>query len=736
MDDSQSTYFAAKDPASVANVCLSRSNTFFNNQGTNDYLRKLINNWRAYHGNFSENNSSGHEVTFAGEQGELTQIPVNNFRNLARHTLNIITSNRPTMQARAINTDYKSLSQTYLANGVLDYYMREKGLERALKSACEMAIVLGSGYMKLEWNATAGEQYDIDPETGEPNYEGEIEFSNLSPFDVVMDGTKETWDNDWLITRSFQNRFNLMAKYPEMKDKLAGIPSKSDDDQYRYGMFSNDETDDIPVYEFYHKKTEALPDGRYILFASPETIMLDTKLPYPEIPVYRIVPAEIMGTPYGYTDMFDVYPIQEAMNSLHTTILTNQNAFGVQNVFVQRGSDISVASLSGGLNIIEANSEPKPLNLTQTPAEIFKYLEVLGQASETISGINSVTRGNPEASLRSGTALALVQSMSLQFMSGLQQSYVNMIEDVGTALVKILQMYATTPKVIAIVGKNNRTFLKQFTGDEIEFVNRVVVDVGNPLARTTAGRVQMAEQMMQMGLITTPQEYFQVINTGNLDTMYEGAETELLLIKQENEQMMDGKTPIVSPIDSHKLHILEHRSVLADPDLREDPNLVKVVMDHIEAHLNALKNVDPSLLNLIGEQAIQPPPPPAPPGGPQGPGPGPGGPPPGPMGPPHPQGAPMPPGGQPPHPQAPPHGHPPMVRNTGIPGGKHLAKGKGVSNTLGAPKIDKIASGELIQGNELGPNGQRMPGISKIPYSLLPNPSLQEEAMGNVNFKK
>jgi hypothetical protein len=361
--------------------------------------------------------------------------------------------------------------------------MREQGLEDCIKKACEMAIVLGSGFVKLEWNATAGELYDLDPETGEPNYDGELQFSNLSPMDVVVDGTKESWDNDWIITRTYKNRFNLMAKYPELADKIKGIPVKSEINGYRLAIFSNDETDDIPVYEFYHKKTEAMPEGRYLQFVASEAVMIDVPLPYPEIPVYRIAPADILGTPYGYTDMFDVFPLQEALNSLYSTIITNQNTFGVQNIFVKRGSDIELSNLSGGLNVIEGLEKPEPLNLTETPQEVFKFLEMMVQTAETISGINSVTRGNPEASLRSGNALALVQSMSLQFMSGLQQSYVKLIEDVGTSLIKILQTYANTSRVIAIVGKNNRSYLKEFKGDQIAQINRVVVDVGNPLAK-------------------------------------------------------------------------------------------------------------------------------------------------------------------------------------------------------------------------------------------------------------
>jgi len=601
-------YFAAREPEQVASAVLDKAQSFFNLLRANSYLEKLARMWRAYHGAYENDLGFGHRVNFSGEQGELVQLPVNHFRNLARHILVMITSNRPIMDARAINTDAKSESQAILANSILDYYMREKGLEDVLLRACEYAIVLGSGFIKLAWNSMGGNLYDADPETGEFTYEGEIEFSNLSPFDVVVDGTKETWNNDWMLCRSFQNRFNLIAKYPELANKIKAIPSKNQSAVYRLAVWSNDDTDDIPVYEFYHKQTEAMPEGRYLLFLDADVVLMDAKMPYRMIPVFRIAAAEILGTPYGYTDMFDVFPIQESINSLYSTIMTNQNAFGVQNLYVPRGADIAVNQLEGAMNIIEGNPglKPEALNLTQTPAEVFKFLDMLIQASETISGVNSVARGNPEASLKSGTALALVQSMALQFISGLQQSYVKLIENVGSAIISILKDFSMTPKLMTLVGKNNRPLLKEFTGDQISEINRVVVDMGNALSRTIAGRVQMAEQLLQMKLLTNPQQYFQVINTGRLDAMYEGQLDELLIIKRENEVMMEGTNPPVSPLDKHSMHIQEHRAVLDDPDLRGNQQLVGIVMQHIQGHLDDLRRVDPALLNIIGETPLPP----------------------------------------------------------------------------------------------------------------------------------
>ena len=602
----EDVYFAAKKPEDVASVLLEKSASFFNVLRANALLEKIQRMWRAYHGAYDNDLGFGHRINFTGEQGEFTQLSVNHFRNIARNMFVMVTANRPIMEARAVNTDYKSLAQTHVANGVLDYYMREKRLESALKDATEMAIVLGAGFVKLEWNATAGEAYDVDPETGEFNYEGEIEFSNLSPFDVVVDGTKESWDNDWIMCRTFKNRYDLMAKYPELADKIRAIPPKNQSSVYRLAVFSNDDTDDIPVYEFFHRRTESMPEGRYLLFVDTDAIMLDVPMPYRVIPIFRIAPSNIMGTPYGYTDMFDIFPIQEGINALYSTIMTNQNAFGVQNLFVPRDSDVSIASLQSGMNIIEGNSKPEPINFTQTPAEVFKFLEMLIHSAETISGVNSVARGNPEASLKSGAALALVQSMSLQFMSGLQQSYVKLIEDTGTALINILKDFAKTPKVIALVGKNNRTELKEFTGEDVSAINRVVVDVGNPLSRTIAGRVQMAEQMLQMNLIKTPQQYFQVMNSGRLDSMFEGEMSELMLVKSENERLMEGEDVDASALDAHRMHIMEHKSVLSDPDLRRDPTLTEKVFTHILQHIDLLRNTDPDLLAMIGEQPLPP----------------------------------------------------------------------------------------------------------------------------------
>ena len=614
---SDNSYFASKEATATADILLRRANSWYNQLYNNGYLIKVKDLWMAYH-NASGGNATSHRISFSGEQGEMINLTVNHLRNIGQHMLEMITANRPAIQVRATNADFKSIAQTRLAESLLEYYLREKRLEKNLKLAVEYAIALGSGFIKMEWNSTSGEIYEINEETGTPIYEGDVKFTNLSPFDVVFDMSKETtYEHDWVLCRSFKNKYDLAAKFPELKERIVGLATKSDSYKYRLDIMIYDETSDIPVYEFYHNKTESMPDGRYLMFLESDLVLMDTALPYRSLPVYRISPSNILGTPYGYTPLFDLMPLQEAHNALTGIVLTNQNAFGVQNIFVNKNADIVMKSLEGGLNIVEGNMKPEPLNLTNTPIEIFNFRNGIEKEMETLSGISSVVRGNPEASLKSGAALALVQSQSLQFMSGLQQQYVELIEDVGTGLLNMLRDFAAVPRLATIAGKNNKAFFQEFfTGDDLSQVNRVVVEMGNPLANTTAGKLEIAKEMMQYGIIKNPEDFISVMETGRLDVMTDETYRELLNIRQENEMMADGKPVQALIIDKHSLHISHHKTMLDDAAVRMGPE-ADAILNHIMEHLNLLRTGDPGLLALVGEKSLGPqggsPPPPMPP---------------------------------------------------------------------------------------------------------------------------
>lgn len=592
------------------------------------FLDKWKRSYLAYYG-MSQAGTDTSKLSQAGTNGEEYILKVNDYRSLLQSLLTMTTSQRPALQPKAMNTDSKSMNQTVLARTVLDYYMTEKHLEATIKDSAEFALFGAEGFVVLDWNATAGEIYSVDPETNAPIYDGDLEFEAFHPIDMVRECWGENAKQTWYVKRKFKNKFDLAAKYRDLAKQIIAI-SEASDMLHRYSNIAYDtetSVDFIPEWTFYHEKTEALPNGRIVKFVGADVCLIDGALPYKRVPVYPISPAPWHGTPFGYTVGYDLMGIQQNLDALNSIIATGQMNYGVQNILLPRGGEYNVYALAQGLNGIDYDpkvGEPKPLNLLATPKELIDNITRLEHKQETLSGINAVARGNIDRDL-SGSALALIASQAVQFNAGLQQSYNFLLEAVGTGVIEIIQEYATTPRIASIAGKSNRSRVREFKGSDLDGINRVSVEQINPVAKTAAGRLQMAQDLLKANQITTVQHYIEVITTGNLESLYEHEMSQILMVRSENEDLSDGKAPQVMITDKHKLHIQEHATVLDSPEARTNPQIVQAVTVHIQQHINALKNTDPNLLTLLGEQSLAVSPQGPPPGGaplPHPPGPG------------------------------------------------------------------------------------------------------------------
>lgn len=619
-------YFAASEQGELAAELENRLKSWGDYIDRSGLKRKWEKSYRFYYGNHFGSNSSmsSSSIHDLGDEGELKGVTVNHYRNLIKHMLTLTTSEKPAYQCRAINSDLKSLQQAKLGNNILDAYFVGKRLLRPYKKAAEMSLIFGQGFIEKIWEPSEGRPYTtetVEKEDGETFektvYEGDVYTEALSPYDVYTDPGLSDFDKaNWIVTRRFRNKFDLAARYTDLEDKI--LEAEADtfrDSVFRYFNFDEvDSTTMIPVYSFYHKRTDSLPNGRYMLFIDGETVLYDGPIPYSKLPVFRIVPGEYLGTTEGYADAFDLLPLQEAYNTLLSSVYTNEQAFGVQNVLIPRSCNLSTEQITDslqGLKYDPQGGKPEALQLCASPPEIFNTIGILNQLMETISGINSVSRGNPDSSLKSGVALALVQSMTVQYASAFQESWANLIEDGGSFMLDLLKNFAKTERIAAMAGKYNRSQTFAFTGDDLQNVDRVVVELGNPLMRTTAGRVQIADNLLERGLVQTPKQYLQVVETGSLEALTEGAEAELDLIRQENELLMDGEFETVRVIvgDAHLLHMQEHRALLANPMVRANSEIVGQVLAHIKEHDELYHNQMPIYSQIAGEPPAQQAPP-------------------------------------------------------------------------------------------------------------------------------
>lgn len=682
------SYWAAAETQFIGEKLMGRVTAFDTDKVTEEMYQRLFNARQYYYGFDPQGSHATSRVQRGGEQGELAEIRVNHSRALVGTLLNLVVSPKITWQPKAVNNDYAAAGQCILASAILEYYWKELGVDAFARRSCEEAIAFTEGFIFAEWDESMGEDIGVDPETNALLKSGDIRFTNLSSWDVIRDPRKKSFESlDWVILKVQRNKWDLARLFPTSAEDIITHGLESKDLETPSGEEQSvGDSDDVTAYYFFHKPSPSLPAGRESVFISDHCVLIDRPLSYDAIPLHRVAPAEMVGTPFGYSQYLEVLGIQELIDSLHTSVATNQSTFSTQLIAIEQGSEVPIDQLTGGAKAIyypPGKQPPQALQLCKSPPEIFQHIKDLKQDQEQLFGLNSVVRGTPQGSSRSGAALALLQSQAILQASGLQAAYLKFVEGLGAAVLCMIQTRCTTERKIAISGKSNAFLQKEekFTGQSIAKVKKVTVDIGNPLAQTAAGRSEIAKELIQLQLIKTHEQYQQVLTTGRMEPLTQSLENELLLISAENEEIAKGQPPVGGVLlhDDHLLHCREHRPTLANPQARINPQVLKSGTDHIHEHYRAFFGISPTgdpgnpmqgippsppdpqyrerMLFLMGMgpmPAPMPPPGMGPPPGAGGPPPGPGGgPPPGAGGPPPGKKAGPPPG--PPEPGAPPN---------------------------------------------------------------------------------
>jgi len=257
----------------------------------------------------------------------------------------------------------------------------------------------------------------------------------------------------------------------------------------------------------------------------------------------------------------------------------------------------------------------------QLPPELATTLTALKGEMETLSTINAVVRGNLSevTQLKSGAALALVQSLTVQLNGNFQSAVVSHDEGVATDRLMILKQYAENPRNVEIVGTANSGSMREWSKDDLSTVQRVTIEMGSPLQDQTAGKMEIAQQFLSNGMIQRPGQYFEVLKTGRLDPIIDPAADAEQLMLRENEQLVQPGSKVLAKLtDDHCIHVAAHTCALSAQSVRENPQLSEQVMQHILEHHNMWLGMDPALALMTGQSKMPPPPPgmaPAPPGG-------------------------------------------------------------------------------------------------------------------------
>lgn len=613
------------------------------------------------------------DILVDGEFGGSMSMSVNVLKNALGHIIQMVLSHQPAVDPVVINSDSSSSNIVEVAKAIIAERLHRLKDIRVIDECTRQCPVLGASYLHDYWDPYAGGQLKQDriPQgvrairrqdsqggmLSPAVYRGDLKCEALTMMDVYFDTSISNWETDLndLVIRVSRNAYDLAVQYPQAAEEILKAERREQfmmDEYLPSPSFATQQMFETPqqqvsreVWIYYHRRRPSVPDGRMLVMLSGGTVLEYGPLPKwvkdDDLPIHRLCPDPMIGSPHGYSAVTSAGGLQTALNIGSSSVLTNMSAFSRKLILAQKGSEIEARDLTGDLKYLEvefgATGQPPitAIDLMGPQGPIIEVLQWLVGQIEQDTGANSIVRGDPKG-VTAGVAINLYESMALQFASSLEEARSDAVGWHATNVVRAYQAYPEVKREIRITGGGKTAMLKDFYGADLSGIDCFTVDPGNPATRTLSMRYNMATALKQDGVPIAPGRLVHLMKTGDWDSSVEEASSQDAVIRAENERLRMGQLVPVVPGDDPILHMRGHLVVANDIDLRMNPDQLKAYMEHMHQHANQMMLGDIFVKIAAGMVPMGPFPPPgaplahgdtpapgagspaAPPGGPSG----------------------------------------------------------------------------------------------------------------------
>lgn len=604
-------------------------------------------------------------IALEGDQGELVRFRVNEIRSYIRLAVTTTTKQRVAFQAKTTAVESVSEREVDLAESAMDATYHQWFGEKKERRLVERAELFATMWTWLQWEEDGGDPIErpvvledgqVTPETtSHPS--PAIVAKVLPPWQVITDPTVEYEEDQlWFIVRERRSRWEMIEQYGYEQDPDTGerveseayneIKNTNAYQAHGYeALFGFDDgevsDDDIVIHHFYHKSCRALQGGRHTVCIG-ESVVFDEPFGG-TIPLLRYQPAEFVGSALGYSDSWDLVVLNQMSTQLTSDAATNLSTFGRQSVTAEKGTEFSEEQLANGMHLIripKGAEPPKALMLAELPKATMAFLEFLDKKMQTVSGENSVTRGDPSSNIKSGTMAALFASIAQDYQHGRQVALELHREAVGNLMLDMIREQAPEYLVLEMVGEHQRSFIKDFRADGLRVMRRVGVKPVPATLRTRAGQLEMANFLKDVpGAITTPEQAIEVFTQGQVTPIYNASRAVISRVRWENEKFAKAEVTVqqvpgepqpgppvgvdpmtgqpipgpmvegppveitpecpVFPTDNPFIHVPEHNAELASPEALHNPEKRRAILAHMAWHGRVYMDMSPIMAAFL-----------------------------------------------------------------------------------------------------------------------------------------
>lgn len=562
------------------------------------------------------------------------KVHVNRILPTVHNRLARLCKNPPRWDIRPRSGDEEDKDAARLAEQVLVQLWDSLRINQKRIPLTMWLMQCGSSYLKVSWDPTLGEKQVFPKpniETGQMEYEmvaeGDIRVDVCSYFEIFTDPMAKNWDElQYIIQAKLRDVDYFKSQYPGLGQLVKEEDCWLNSLQYESrinsintftgtaGNSASQMKNSAIEISYYEKPSPKHPFGRHLIVANGVKLK-DDILPVDEIPFIKFDDIVVGGKFNAESIITHLRPLQDQINRGKSMRAAWINRMLTGKILAARGHNIAAEAWndqSGEMVMfdpVQNAAEPHAIQVPVIPQYAYTEEDTLKADMDDTAGINEVSRGQmPSSGMPAIGMQLLVEQDDTRIgveIEGHEHSY----SDLGRILLKFVDKYYVTDRLLKIVGENLEYTVKKFKGTDLRQNFDVKVIRGSTLPGSKVLKRQEIINLHQQGYFGNPQDpnvlqnVLSMLEYGDEYQAFKTHSLRMAQIQRGLEQLeLNAEKPTVSEFDDHALwlqqldnyRIGEKFSKLSEDQQRIVVDLMNEHTDWI-ARLTGMVDTDPSV---------------------------------------------------------------------------------------------------------------------------------------------
>ncbi len=401
---------------------------------------------------------------------------------------------KPVMDVMAGSSNEDDQKVASLSQDILRGAYEKFNLSQIISKATVWSEIAGTSFYKVVWKGTSGRK--IYDKKGKLVYEGDVEISALSPFEIYPDNNYAEDINEC------ESIIHAKAYSTKAIKNIWGVDVKGGDvDVFEASTSLNPikQKNQAIVIEKYESPSIDYPDGRLIIVCGDKLLYMG-ELPFVNLadgkrgfPFVKQVCMRVPNCFWGRSVIEKLIPVQRAYNAVKNRKHEYLNRLSMGVLTVEDGSvdidDLAQDGLQPGKIIVykQGSERPKFLDDESLPKDFDTEEENLRNEFSEISGVTNILSNQFSANTLSGTALQLLIEQDTSRLSSTVEEIDRSVKAVAKMILRLYKQFAVMPRLLKVANYVGKSDLVYFKNTDLG-VEDIVFTTDSTLAESLSSR--------------------------------------------------------------------------------------------------------------------------------------------------------------------------------------------------------------------------------------------------------